>query len=215
MGVPPVRHAPARLGPTSPVTAARPPASEQNLAHGWFFVATRGTGTHPQSPRRPGSSSPTPRRPADSAAMAARFPGLRVRMQNALICMVAGQPEVDSAAAPIGGSGASVPLGASSCSVTRWLCPGSRSKASCGRIHPGGRANASSHCRGGAAINARQLPERSWRGGGSRRPLPSSATGRRHGVIVETKTSELPNWDAQTFSGAGFVIGEPASTECW
>jgi hypothetical protein len=36
--------------------------------------------------------------------MAARLPGLRVRMQNALICMVAGQPEVDSAAAPIGGS---------------------------------------------------------------------------------------------------------------
>ena len=36
--------------------------------------------------------------------MAARLPGIRVRMQNALICMVAGQPEADSAAAPIGGS---------------------------------------------------------------------------------------------------------------
>jgi hypothetical protein len=36
--------------------------------------------------------------------MAARFPGLRVRMQTALICMVAAQPEVDSVAAPIGGS---------------------------------------------------------------------------------------------------------------
>jgi hypothetical protein len=35
--------------------------------------------------------------------MAARFPGLRVRMQNALIYMATGQPEVDSAAAPIGG----------------------------------------------------------------------------------------------------------------
>ena len=30
--------------------------------------------------------------------------GTTVRTQNALICMAAGQPEVDSAAAPIGGS---------------------------------------------------------------------------------------------------------------
>jgi hypothetical protein len=41
--------------------------------------------------------------------MAARFPGTPVRMQNALICMVAGQPEVDSAAAPIGGFVCAVP----------------------------------------------------------------------------------------------------------
>jgi hypothetical protein len=34
----------------------------------------------------------------------AALSGATVRMQNALICMVAGQPEVDSAAAPIGGS---------------------------------------------------------------------------------------------------------------
>jgi hypothetical protein len=30
-------------------------------------------------------------------------------MQNALICMAAGQPEVDSAAAPIGGSAGVLP----------------------------------------------------------------------------------------------------------
>jgi hypothetical protein len=37
--------------------------------------------------------------------MAARFPALRVPMQNALSYMVAGQPEVDSVAAAIDGSG--------------------------------------------------------------------------------------------------------------
>jgi hypothetical protein len=76
VGVPPVRHAPARLGPSSPVTAAQPPASEQNFAP-VGFVATPGTDTHPQSLRRPGSFQPHARRPADSAARAARFPGLR------------------------------------------------------------------------------------------------------------------------------------------
>ena len=45
VGVPPVRHAPARLWPpTSPVTAARPPAAEQNFAPAGF-VATRETET--------------------------------------------------------------------------------------------------------------------------------------------------------------------------
>ena len=70
VGVPPVRQAPARLGPGSPVTAAYPPASEQNVTPGWFRGHT-GTGTHPQGPRRPDPSRPHARRPA-------------VRMQNAL-----------------------------------------------------------------------------------------------------------------------------------